>query len=342
MKNSSYMLWTMICMSAIPLRAATQAHEQWGTYGGNGFFSWDSKGSTAYDAARRRSETERSRFFSSTPEQRIEIERVDLDKIWTIDPQKKRYTEASISEAREKSKKDVEKNRDAWEKKNKNIQKEKETEPRDRIRRVETKVTGPGAIEIINGFSCRPYVIKTVIDYESLPDHKFEGRQTLYSKEWTSDSPLLAQYRKDEMAYWQSQSEGEWNKQDLKDIQEAFRKELEKTDKDPSVNPLLSYGTAVAGIKGYPVRSISGFTIAPADSNPDKPDTAKSAKAKDENIVQPGDFSGGVGGLVGGIASRWVSKKWRRKFRKRLRSIQPGSMRFQKISTTKEPSDGGG
>ncbi len=201
MTKTTWLFWMLMGLTAAaPLGAATQVQEEWGTYGGSGFFSWDIKSATAYGDSRHRSDTERGRWFSSTPDQRNEIERVDLDKRWVIEQRKKRYTEESISAAREKAQKDMEKSRADWEKKKAKAKPEKEAEPTMRIKSAETKVTGPGPAETINVFSCHPYIVKTVIEYESLPDHKPVGRQILYQKMWTTDSALLAQYQKDELA----------------------------------------------------------------------------------------------------------------------------------------------
>ena len=313
-----YLLLPAAFLAASSLYGATQVKEVWGTYGGNGFFNWESKESVAYGVARRRSDTERSRLFSSSPEVRVDIERIDLDKRWEIDPARKRYTEESISAAREKALKDAEKSRQEWEKQQKKAANKKEEEPKIRIRSAETKTTGPGPAETINGFSCRPYTVVTTLEYESLPDHKLVGRQSYYEKQWTTDAPVLARFRKDELAYWQLVSAGEQKNQDVKALQEAVKKEYEKYAKDPSVNPWMSYWSALEKIKGYPVRTLSGFTIAPTDAGSRPAAAAPSASAQDNSLVQPGDLSGGVGGLVSGIATRWASKKVEKKVQDKM------------------------
>ena len=307
-------------LAASSLYGATQVQEVWGTYGGNGFFNWEYKGAEAYGEARQRRDTERNRLFSSTPEQRVDIERIDLDKRWEIDPRKKRYTEESISAAREKALRDAEKSRQEWEKKQKKAGAPKVEKPTMQIRSAETKTTGPGPEETINGFSCRPYIVTTTIEYESLPDHKPAGRQTFYQKQWTSEASVLALYLRDQMVFWQAASGAERGKKEVKDLQDAIQKEYEKYAKDASANPWESYWSALGKIKGYPVRTLAGFTFAPMDSESRPPAAAPApaASAQDSSLVQPGDLSGGAGSLLSGMATRWASKKVEKKVQDKM------------------------
>jgi hypothetical protein len=80
----------------------------------------------------------------------------------------------------------------------------------------------------------------------------------------------------------------------------------------------MSYGSALEKIKGYPVRTLAGFTIAPTDAASRPPVQAAAAPAADEGVVQPGDLSGGLGNMVGGIASRWASKKVEKKVSQKM------------------------
>lgn len=318
LKNAFWMGLLVLAVAG-PLHAATQAQEVWGSYGGNGFFNWEFKESVAYGEGRERRDTERNRLFSSTPEVRTGIERIDLDKRWELDPRKKRYTEESISVAREKALKEAERSRQEWEARQKKAAKEKKRgeEPKIRIRSAETKTTGPGPAETINGFACRPYTVTTTIEYESLPDHKLAGRQTFYQKQWTSDAPLLAQYRRDLTAYLKSASVGELSKKEVQALQEAVKKEFEKNEKNASVKAWDSYWSALGKINGYPVRTLAGFTFAPTDADTRQP-AAQTPAPQDDSLVQAGDFSGGVGGLVGGMASRWASKKVEKKVAQKM------------------------
>lgn len=303
MRTTFVTLSAVLC--AAPLMAASQIEENWNTYGGNGFFNWQASETVAYDAGRSRRDTEQSRLFSSQPEKRVEIERVDLDKRWELDPKRQHYTEESISEAQARLQKQMEKDKADWDKKHKG---EKPTEDPYRIKSARTSVDGPGAAVAINGFNARPYTIKTVIEYESAKDQTFVGRQTLYDKEWVADSSALAQYQKEELAFWQSRGQAQMGNAKIKELQEAMKNELAKAHQDSTQNPWLLHYDAIGKIKGQPVRSIMGFTFfIPGQTQ--MPPKESASQPQDSGLVQPGDLSGGVGGLVSGIASRWASHK---------------------------------
>ncbi len=307
---SPFILLSLLAVLASGARAASQAKEVWGTYSGTGFFNVESTTTVSLDGGKRRDESEHSRLIWSGSDRQIVIERTDLDKRWEIDPVHRRYTEASIKAAREEAERRMKKASDDFNKKH--PESKKEEDPPYRIKKAQTTVTGPGAAVTVNGFTARPYTVKTVIEYETTADHKPLGRQTYYTKQWNSEDPALTQYQKDEIAFYQT-DEMALSKAQIKQIQDVIKKELAKAESDPSKNPWMAFYGAYQKMKGTPVRSITVFGGGPGMPQETPAQATAVTETKDESLVQPGDLSNGVSGLVSGMAGRWASHKVEKK-----------------------------
>ena len=74
---------------------------------------------------------------------------------------------------------------------------------------------------------------------------------------------------------------------------------------------------ATEKMKGYAVRTLMTWIMnSPEDAK--APPPVPVAEAKEEPIVQAGDFSVGVDSVLGGMAKRWASKKVQKKVDEKL------------------------
>jgi len=313
-KSSAWLLGIIFCAEWLAgvAAAAVQKSEIFSAYTGTGFFNLQSTSIDTYDGNRARHDTEYGRILWKGPEHRIDIENMDLDKQWEIDPKRKRYTECGIKEALENFEKEWKKDLEEAEKKN---PQSKENEPPYRVKVAKTTVAGPGAAVTLNGFTARPYTVKTVIEYETSAGHQPFGRQTLFAKEWTSDDPRLSELAQHEAAVYQSTGPA-FGAEERNQLQGLMQKEIAKAQSDPASNPWLQFWLSVDKLHGQPVRSITVLSGAPG--YPEAAKTTASDDPHDDSLVQPGDLSNGVGGLLSGIAGHLATNKINRSVEKKM------------------------
>lgn len=247
------------------------------------------------------------------PRSSADIVRLDRDLMWSLDLQKKQYTEMSFAELRE-----------AMEKGMADARAEMESPGSERARDVEmtykVDVQRPGKKEKVNGFDAENVIVTITATPKDRKTGESAGSYTLKMDQWLS-------------AQVPGQAE----------VTAFYRRYAEKMGFDPQMQHqfaglMAQYGDALKqaaektkDLKGYPVRSTVtvsfGAELTPeqqaqveksraeAQARRAEEKTKQEAKEDDEAKVQAGVSlsSGNVGGAIGGLLGRKLGKSAEKK-----------------------------
>ena len=217
------------------------------------------------------------------------ITRVDKGVYWNLDPKNRTYVERPIEPFK---KEDLSKERGEKEK------------PKARVTKSEFTVKKTGASETINGFPCEEYLITWLLEMEEL-ETKAKSRNTMTTNLWTT--PETATIRKAQA------EEQEFQKAYAQKIglsispDEAKQLGMEALGGMSGAPPeeiqkgMMRVKEEMAKIKGYPIRSVVGWTLEGEKG------TAAS-KAEGTSSETASESPKGIGGLLGGLTGKITQK----------------------------------
>jgi hypothetical protein len=222
----------------------------------------------------------------------ISIIRVDKGVYWSLDPKNKTYMERAIEPfVRGESKEPAEKEK-----------------PNVRVTKSEFTVKKTGASETINGFPCEEYLITWLLEMEDL-ETKAETRSTMTTNLWTT--PMTATIRKAQ------EEEQEFGKAYARKLGVGFSPEEAKqlgmealsgvsgAPPEEIEKGFRRVKEEMSKIKGYPIRSVVGWTL----------EGDKAAAGKEEGASRgstseaPKSIGGFLSGLTGKITEKMAGEK---------------------------------
>jgi hypothetical protein len=301
-------LLTLLALGSVTVRAASMKQEVHG-----GFFGaivLESTHTLTTDGLKQRDEDleQKGMGIFHFKNAGLTITRVDRSEIYLINSPKKRYAVRPIEPIKE-IQPSTEKSPDEKSKSKNTVE----------LKKVETKVEGPGAEEIIHEFHTHPYRITMIFTWvdSSQPDKPYT--QTYIEKRWTTPSTgALATLEADERKFGQALSEKLLGGKSFKSYVAEFQTALahQNVSGSDQLKLFSEQAKALEKVQGTAIRSIMVFNAYGGDTQTTPP---KSAKTETEPaLVEPGDLSGGVGGLVSGMATRWVSHKAEKKMQEKM------------------------
>lgn len=239
---------------------------------------------------------------------RNEIIRVDLDKVWELNPKKKTYTERPITPPPLKEGKPVgDKPGPAAPGKP-----EKEEKPTHRLKKAEFTVKKTGDKKNINGFATERYLANAIIEVEEIASQEvtsFLLDTNIWTTPWTKTlRQAMDEQLKFSKAYFQKMGlplSAEKHKAfDASSVRMLLGVSGAKTEET-----LDNLGKKIASIEGFPVATETVWTVredpnAVARREKEKASTQK-AQADDNKV----DVSGGAADIAGGLLGGFAKKK---------------------------------
>jgi hypothetical protein len=222
----------------------------------------------------------------------VTITRVDQGLTWTLDPQKKTYTETLIKPlkmpAAEKPQRE-----------------EKPEKPTVRITQSEFSVKKTGAAETINGFPGEEYLITWLLEMEDL-ESQAKSRSTMMTNLWTTpETDVIRKVQAEEQRFNRALAKllgSEISMEEARQMGMAAMAAMSKASPEEIQKGLVRVKNEMAKIKGYPIRTVINWNF---ESEGQEGAARQDSASRD----QPTDVSSGLGGLVSGLLGKAVQKK---------------------------------
>ena len=228
----------------------------------------------------------------------IRITRLDRDLVWTLDPEKKTYTEAPLTVRGERERPGAVPPR-------KDGEKEK-GEPSDVvITKNEFKVEKTGASKVISGFPCEEYLMTWLVETRNTKTGE-TGKSLMTDRLWTT--PETAEIRAaqaEEQAYAQAYLKKLGLEMSPAEAQK-FLAGLTGLDEQEQQKALARVGAEFAKVKGYTIVSDLGWTAEGSGGTESKEQPARGGGGQPgmgEMMGQLGKLFGGGGQKSGGSES---------------------------------------
>lgn len=285
-----------------------------GGFKGMGAFSGTAVRMVADDKAREESDIDfKGRLMRAVTAARngIEIVRIDLDKIWTLNPKRKTYTERSVSPPPQTREKDEEEEDEAP-----GEERGPDEEPTHRVKKSEFTVVKTGEKKTVNGFPTAENQIRLLIEIEEIATKEVTAYDFVTSV-WAA--PLTADLRKaaaEEKAFSQAY---------LKKM--GFTPSVQRQLFDPrllammlGVEPAKAEETLantqrkMESIQGYPIVVDARWIVR---EDPKEIARRKEAARADETEDEGIDLSGGAAGAASSIFGGFAKKKMKERQEKK-------------------------
>jgi len=271
----------------------------------------------------------------SGPKDAVVITRVDLDKVWSVVPSKKSYTERSISAQF----KDMERTEPAETsgKPAKSEKPEKPDKPTHRVKKTEFTVNKTGGKKTINGFPSDETAVRLTVEVEEIETKQvttFKSDTNVWATPWTA---ALRKAVDEETKFFQAYMNKLGVKLSPKDRQ-AFNPAalamMMGVDKANAEDTLAQAKKKIESINGFPIVTDSRWYVV-EDPRATAARKEAAAKQKDEAADEPAvDLSGGVSGAAGSLFGNMAKKKMRANQEKKeaAREGQPAISTYHEVT----------
>jgi len=222
----------------------------------------------------------------------VTITRVDKGLTWTLDPQKKIYSETPIKPLK----------MPAAERPQREEKPEKATA---RITKSEFSVKKTGAAESINGFPCEEYLLTWLLEMEDL-ESKAKSRSTMMTNLWTTpETAVMQRIQAEEQRFNRALAKllgSEISTEEARQMGMAAMAAMSKASPEEIQKGLVRVKNEMAKIKGYPIQTVINWNF---ESEGQEGAPREDSASRD----RPTDISSGLGGLVSGLLGKAVQKK---------------------------------
>jgi hypothetical protein len=263
---------------------------------------------------------------------RVTLTRLDEEVIQMLNVAKKTYTETTFKELREAREKAMS---NVQEDAQKNPEKGPEKPPTHKITKASFTVTPSSEQKTINGYSCKKYVLKMLLDIEDLQTHQ-TGEMRMDNILWTTtETASLKEVQKEELAFAQLYLKKlglDTMPDDMRKMSEKMMASLSGAGEKDLAKALSRMGQEMKKIQGYPIVTQMDWYLTGSEP-PTATQSAPEKTSEDTGI----DTSNGVGGALGSLAGHWASKKAAQKMQEHQQA-QAGKPAFSIVSELQSAS----
>ncbi len=294
---------------SVPARADVTLRSKIKSGGYNGFGAFEGTDTRSISGQKSRDLSDltyagRMMRMLARPKDAVVITRVDLDKVWTVLPAKKSYTERTISAQF----KDMERPEPT----DKPGKPEKAGKQTHRVKKTEFTVNKTGQKKTINGFPTEESAVKLTVEVEEIETKQvttFKSETNVWATPWTA---TLHKAVDEETTFFQAYMSKLGLKLSPKDSQAFSPGALAMmmgVDKANAEETLAQAKKKMESINGFPIVTESKwFVVEDARVSAARKDAAaqqKQAQAGDDKV----DLSGGVAGAAGSLFGNLAKKK---------------------------------
>lgn len=224
---------------------------------------------------------------------------INKDAVWTIDHEKKTYTENKISIEMEKMKEGLA------------IQEDKK--PKVKITRNVLSVKETGEKKKINGFNCKKYLLTWLVETEDL-ETKEHAKNTMTSELWNTDlTNELSRLQKEENEFNQAYMKKlgiDISPQDVQKFGLGIMSGFLGTDEKATEENMKKLTKELAKIKGYTIASNIKWEHVSDSMKKQREESAKKEEVEElEEENEDVDLPQGVGGFLSEVAKKRAETK---------------------------------
>ncbi|MBM4330613.1 MAG: hypothetical protein FJ117_05180 [Deltaproteobacteria bacterium] len=220
----------------------------------------------------------------------INITRVDKGVYLSIDPKNRTYSESPI---------------EALQKRESPGERREKEKPTARITKSEFNVKKTGASETINGFPCEEYLLTWLLEWEEI-ETKAKSRSAMTTNLWTTpETAAIRKAQAEENAFHKAYAQKlgvSLSPEETKQMGMGAFAAVSGAPQDEIEKGFVRVKTEMSKIKGYPIRSVVGWTM----------ESEKGVAAAREGApsAEPtSDLTGSITGILGGLKGRILPKK---------------------------------
>ncbi len=232
----------------------------------------------------------------------VEIVRVDLDKVWSLDMKRKTYTERPIAAEPLPMEEKEEKGEKA----------PAEEKPTHKIKKMDFSVKKTGEAKEVNGFKTSEVLAAMLVEIEDLQSQEvttYTLETRLWITPWTSE---LRKAQEEEAAFSKAYLAKLTSKQQGK-LKDVFSKDMVRNllgvGGPKTEEALARFEAKLREVDGYPIVTDSRWLIQEDPKAKARREAERAKEDEGEGVNLSGGVSGVAGGLLGGFMKKKVKEK---------------------------------